>query len=136
MPFSRRLAQGFYGPVNRMMLHFAGHAAFADLEHIGRRSGRVYHTPVRAFRVGDTVVIGLNFGRRSDWFKNVMKAGGCRMRLGREYLELGIPRIVPAEIGTAKIPLLFRCGLRYLARTEDCVVMPITGGRPDGGSST
>jgi len=31
-----------------MTLHFAGHAAFADLEHTGRKSGIVHHTPVRA----------------------------------------------------------------------------------------
>jgi hypothetical protein len=38
-----------------MILHLAGHAAFADLEHIGRRSGEVRHTPERAFRTGDRV---------------------------------------------------------------------------------
>ncbi|MFD0520936.1 nitroreductase family deazaflavin-dependent oxidoreductase [Paractinoplanes durhamensis] len=112
------------------MLHLAGHAAFADLEHVGRRSGRIRHTPVRAFRVGDTVVVGLNFGPRSDWFKNVTKAGSSRMRLGKEYLDLGAPLIVPAEIGTQGIPRLFRFGLRYVARTKDCVVLPITMSRP------
>jgi len=35
-----------------MTLRFAGHAAFADLEHVGRKSGIVRHTPVRAFRTG------------------------------------------------------------------------------------
>jgi len=50
------------GAVNRMTLRFAGHAAFADLEHVGRKSGILRHTPVRAFRTGDTVIIGLNFG--------------------------------------------------------------------------
>jgi len=30
---------------NTMTLHFAGHAAFADLEHTGRKSGIVHHTP-------------------------------------------------------------------------------------------
>src|SRR6476469_6469721 len=104
MPFSRTLTRGLRGPMNRMMLHLAGHAAFADLEHVGRRSGRIHHTPVRAFRVEDTVVIGLNFGRRSDWFKNVTKAGSSRIRLGKEYIDLGAPRIVPAEIGTRGIP--------------------------------
>jgi len=130
MPFPRILTRGMRGPLNRMMLRLAGHAAFADLEHIGRRSGRVRHTPVRAFRVGDTVIIGLNFGRRSDWFKNVTEAGSSRIRLGQEYLELGAPRVVPAETGTRGIPWLFRYGLRCLARTEECVVLPITSTRP------
>jgi len=130
MPFPRILTRGLRGPMNRLMLHLAGHAAFADLEHIGRRTGQVHHTPVRAFRVGDTVVIGLNFGRRSDWFKNVTKAGGARVRLGREYLDLGVPRVVPVDIGARGIPWFFRYGLRYVARTKDCVVLPIRMSRP------
>ena len=130
MPFPRILTRGMRGPMNRMMLRLAGHAAFADLEHVGRRSGRVHHTPVRAFRVGDTVVIGLNFGRRSDWLKNVTKAGSSRMRLGKEYLDLGAPSIVPVEAGTRGIPRPFRYGLRYLAHTRECVVLPISMSRP------
>lgn len=125
MPFPRILTKGLRGPMNRMMLRLAGHAAFADLEHIGRRTGQVRHTPVRAFRVRDTVVIGLNFGRRSDWFQNVTKAGSARIRLGREWLDLGVPRVVPVEIGTREIPRLFRYGLRYVARTTECVVLPV-----------
>ncbi|GLL07530.1 hypothetical protein GCM10017581_092840 [Dactylosporangium matsuzakiense] len=86
---------------------------------------------MRAFRVGDTVVVGLNFGPRSDWFKNITKAGSSRMLLGKEYLELGAPRIVPAEIGTQGIPSRpFRFALRYLARTKECVVLPIMMSRP------
>lgn len=125
MPFSRKLTSVTRGRVNRLMLRFAGHAAFADLEHVGRRSGIVRHTPVRAFVVGETVVIGLNFGPQSDWFKNITHAGGARMRLGRERLTLGPPRVVPVEEGTRDIPWLFRFGLRRLARTEQCVVLPI-----------
>ena len=52
MPVSRKLTSVTRGRVNRIMLRFAGHAAFADLEHVGRRSGTLHHTPVRAFDVG------------------------------------------------------------------------------------
>ena len=79
MPFPRVLTKVFHGRLNRITLRFAGHAAFADLEHVGRRSGTAYHTPVRAFRVGDTVVVGINFGTRSDWFRNITRAGTCRL---------------------------------------------------------
>ena len=86
MTFPRALARSTRGAVNTMTLHLAGHAAFADLEHTGRRSGIVRHTPVRAFRAGDTVIIGLNFGRHSDWYQNIKASGTCRMRLGGEQL--------------------------------------------------
>ena len=57
MTFPRALARCTRGAVNTMTLHLAGHAAFADLEHTGRRSGIVRHTPVRAFRADRKSVV-------------------------------------------------------------------------------
>jgi len=125
MPFPRVLSRFTRRRVNATTLRFAGHLAFADLEHIGRKTGTVRHTPVRAFRSGDTVVIGINFGRESDWLKNIQAAGRCRMRLGGEQLELGAPRIVPVKEGITHMPWLFGVALRYVARTADCVELPV-----------
>lgn len=127
MTFPRALNRLARGRINAMTLRLAGHAAFADLEHVGRRSGIVRHTPLRAFRVQDTVVIGLNFGRDCDWLKNIEAAGGCRMRLGGEQLELGAPRVVPLEQGIAGLPRLFGVALRYVVHTAECVQLPILG---------
>lgn len=128
MPFPRILTRYMRGYMNKVVLHrLAGHAAFADLEHVGRRSGMVRHTPVRAFRRRDQVVIGINFGRESDWLKNIQAAGRCRMRLGGEQLELGAPRVVPVKEGIEGMPWLFGLALRYVARTADCVQLPVVG---------
>jgi deazaflavin-dependent oxidoreductase (nitroreductase family) len=113
------------GAVNRMTLHLAGHAAFADLEHLGRKSGTLRHTPVRAFRTGDTVVIGLNFGRQSDWYRNIKAAGTCRLRLRGEQLTLGAPALVPVEQGVRGMPWPFRFALRHVVHTTECVQLPI-----------
>lgn len=125
MTFPRSLARYLRGPANRMALHLAGHAAFADLEHAGRKSGTVRHTPVRAFRTGDTVVIGLNFGRRSDWYRNIEAAGTCHLRLGRERLTLGPPTLVPAADGLKGTPWPFRFALRHVVHATECVRLPI-----------
>jgi deazaflavin-dependent oxidoreductase (nitroreductase family) len=126
MPFPRILSRYTRGYLNKVALrHFVGHAAFADLEHVGRRSGIVRHTPVRAFRRHDQVVIGLNFGRESDWLKNIQAAGRCRMRLGSEQLELGAPRVVSVTEGIEGMPWVFGVALRYVARTADCVKLPV-----------
>jgi deazaflavin-dependent oxidoreductase (nitroreductase family) len=130
MTFPRALARFTRGAVNTMTLRLAGHAALADLEHTGRRSGTVRHTPVRAFRAGDIVVVGLNFGRQSDWYQNIKTAGTCRMRLGDELLTLGTPDLVPAEEGTEAMPWLFRLALRHLIHTADCVRLPILDSSP------
>lgn len=127
MTFPRALTRLTRGAVNRMTLHLAGHAAFADLEHVGRRSGTVRHTPVRAFRSGGTVVIGLNFGRQSDWYRNIEAAGTCRLRLAGEQLTLGAPVLVPAEEGAGSMPWAFRFALRHLVHTAECVRLPVLG---------
>jgi deazaflavin-dependent oxidoreductase (nitroreductase family) len=113
-----------------MTLRFAGHAAFADLEHVGRRSGVLRHTPVRAFRTGDIVVVGLNFGRESDWFKNIKAAGTCRMRLADQRLTLGAPKVIPAEQGIGRMPWLFRFAFRHIVHTAECVELPILEAHP------
>lgn len=125
MTFPRALARYTRGAVNTMTLRVAGHAAVADLEHVGRKSGTVRHTPVRAFRAGDSVLIGLNFGRESDWYQNIMVAGTCRMRLGGEQLILGAPTLVPAEQGVRDMPRLFGFALTHIVHTAECVRLPI-----------
>jgi deazaflavin-dependent oxidoreductase (nitroreductase family) len=130
MPFPRALSRFTRSHVNKVTLRFAGHAAFADLEHVGRRSGIVRHTPLRAFRRHDKVVIGLDFGRESDWLRNIQAAGACRMRLGGEQLELGTPTIVPVIEGVRSMPWMFGVVLRYVVRTTDCVELPIVSSTP------
>ena len=125
MTFPRALARYTRGAVNRVTLRLAGHLAFADLEHVGRKSGTVRHTPVRAFRSGNTVIVGLNFGRQSDWYQNIKAAGTCRMRLGGEQLTLGAPALVPAAQGVTDLPWLFRFALRHVVHTAECVQLPI-----------
>ena len=130
MPFPRALSRRLRGRSHRVALRFAGHVVLADLAHVGRRSSVVRHTPVRAFRSRHQVVIGLNFGRESDWLKNIQAARGCWMRLGQDVLELGPPRLVPVARRVAGIPRLFGLALKYVVRTCDCVVMPILAAEP------
>jgi deazaflavin-dependent oxidoreductase (nitroreductase family) len=85
----------------------------------------VRHTPVRAFRGGDTVVIGLNFGRQSDWYQNIKAAGTCRMRLGGNELTLGAPAVVPVAQGSRDMPWLFGFALRHIVHTTECVRLPV-----------
>jgi deazaflavin-dependent oxidoreductase (nitroreductase family) len=130
MRFPRSLSRYTRGFAGAVALRLAGHLAFADLEHVGRKSGLARHTPVRAFRVHNNVVIGLNFGREVDWLKNIQAAGGCRVRLGGELLELGAPRVVSAAHGVQGTPWIFRFAVTYLVRTAECVELPITTSRP------
>lgn len=135
MPFPRVLSRLTKGSVDNAALRFVGRAAFADLEHVGRRSGVVHHTPVRAFRFADTVVVGLNFGRGSEWLKNIQAAQRCRMRLRGWQLELVDPKLVPVREGVKRMPWLFGIALRYVARTEECVELSVVSSTPDDASA-
>jgi len=130
MPFPRILARMHTQNLNKKALNFVGRTGIADLEHVGRKSGRIHHTPVRAFRSGEKVVIGLNFGRESDWMKNVAAAQRCRMRLHDQEMDLAEPRIVPIAEGMKSMPTVFGLGLRYLVRTRDCLELTVVSTVP------
>ena len=72
-----RAVRGFSrSVVNPRMLKTAGTpGAYASVvEHIGRRTGRPYRTPVVAEPTDDGFVIALPYGTTSNWVKNVLAA--------------------------------------------------------------
>ena len=66
---------------------------WAIICHRGRRSGRLYRTPVNAYKRGDTIAVVVLYGEDSDWVQNVITGGGQVVRLGRTN-ELVNPRLV------------------------------------------
>jgi deazaflavin-dependent oxidoreductase (nitroreductase family) len=69
---------------------------WAVLIHRGRRSGRMYRTPVIAFRRGRTFAVAALYGQKSDWVRNILAGGGQVVRAGRTY-DLINPRLVSAS---------------------------------------
>jgi deazaflavin-dependent oxidoreductase (nitroreductase family) len=114
---------------NKVLVHLVGRSSFAEVEHVGRRSGRPYRTVVNAFRKGDVVTIGLTYGRRVDWFRNIVAADGCRLRLGGEVLVLGAPALVPLEVAARRIPAAAVPFVRFVG-VDDWVEMPVLSSRP------
>lgn len=114
---------------NKVLVHLAGHGPFVELEHVGRRSGRVYHVPLNAFRSGDTVTFALTYGPKVDWLRNARAAGGCRVRLGRDILTLGAPVDLATSAGLARMPAPARVVLR-LAGVDHFVEMPVLSAVP------
>src|SRR5258706_15517931 len=90
-PVTRRLAGTSWGP-------------FASVQHVGRRSGKHYQTPIIVSRAPDGFVIELTYGPEVDWHKNVLAAGGCTLVWhGKAY---AINRIEPLDsaAGRAAFP--------------------------------
>jgi deazaflavin-dependent oxidoreductase (nitroreductase family) len=65
--------------------------------HRGRRSGRVYQTPVNVFAAEDGYVIALTYGPDADWVKNVLAAGGCELRTRGRVIRVTSQRLFHDE---------------------------------------
>jgi deazaflavin-dependent oxidoreductase (nitroreductase family) len=98
MPGPRWLARFNRRFTNRVFTQLAGRApGFGIVTHRGRRSGTLYRTPVNVFRRGDRFVVALTYGPASDWVKNVLAAGECRLRTRGRGLYLTDPRLFHDE---------------------------------------
>ena len=82
------------------------------LEHVGRRSGRRYRTPLLVFPTGDGFVVLIGYGPETDWVKNVLAGGPTVLHKRGAALALGSPRIVSkaeaAPLVTPAPRLLYR----------------------------
>jgi deazaflavin-dependent oxidoreductase (nitroreductase family) len=90
----------------------------AQIQHVGRRSGKVYVTPASAHVHGDVILVALTFGNQSDWVRNVRAAGGCTVRVnGRSYRATS-PRFLSREEAGPQLKAAFgpaqRAGMRML----------------------
>ncbi len=83
--------------LNPQQLKDAGQpGAYADLlRHTGRTSGEVHETPLTVHPTDDGFVIGLVYGERTQWLKNVLAAG--RADVVREGVTYPVdrPQVVP-----------------------------------------
>jgi deazaflavin-dependent oxidoreductase (nitroreductase family) len=94
-PLTRRMARTRFGP-------------FAIVQHVGRRSGKTYETPIIVQPIPGGFMIELTYGPSVDWYKNVQAAGGCTILWhGKPYAIDHIEPVDPAS-GRAAFPLPFR----------------------------
>src|SRR6201981_1382127 len=72
---------------NRITSLFAGWLpSFGILTHVGRKSGKVYRTPINVFRASNGFIIAFTYSSQSEWVKNVLAAGACELKtVGRGY---------------------------------------------------
>jgi deazaflavin-dependent oxidoreductase (nitroreductase family) len=73
----------------------------AVVRHVGRRSGRVYQTPVVAVEHDDSFLIALPYGEGTDWLKNVLAKGSATLVTGGRTYEVDEPEVIPMAEATA-----------------------------------
>jgi deazaflavin-dependent oxidoreductase (nitroreductase family) len=99
--------------INRITRRFAGRApGFGIVLHRGRRSGRLYRTPVNVFRVPEGFLIALTYGRDSEWVQNVLAADGCDLETQGRLYRLSAPVVVhdPGRRFPSFVRLITRIG--------------------------
>lgn len=64
------------------------------LEHVGRKSGRPYRTPLLVFTAQDGFVFLVGYGPQSDWLKNVLARGEAVLHKRGKAIALANPRLV------------------------------------------
>jgi deazaflavin-dependent oxidoreductase (nitroreductase family) len=102
MQLPQRLARFNRHVTNPIQRMWAGWApSFGILEHVGRRSGKPYRTPLTVFNaeVGGKpgVAILLSYGPDRDWLKNLNAAGVGRMRRHGKTFGVSNPQTVTKE---------------------------------------
>ncbi len=90
---------------------------FGILTHVGRKSGRLYWTPVNVFRAPEGFLIALTCGRDSDWVKNVLAAGGCKLETRHVRYLLSAPTIVH-DPTRRRFPLFVRIVLGVIGAND------------------
>jgi deazaflavin-dependent oxidoreductase (nitroreductase family) len=125
MPLSHRVARFNRVVTNRLTRTFAGRApGFGIVTHVGRRSGRVYRTPINVFRDGDDYRIALTYGPETDWVRNVLAAGGCELLTRGRWVRLTAPRLV-TDRARRWAPPLVRHVLHLTGVTQDLCLSPL-----------
>jgi deazaflavin-dependent oxidoreductase (nitroreductase family) len=119
---ARATAPQRLSPMHRLSIHFgsmsralAGTRWFplwAVLGHTGRTSGTPYQTPIVALRRPDGYLIPMPFGESTQWAKNVLAAGGGRLRQSGRTVGLDQPVVIPLEVADASLPAI----IRFLSR--------------------
>jgi deazaflavin-dependent oxidoreductase (nitroreductase family) len=122
--------------LNPLIVRFAGRRHFpmaAQIQHVGRRSGKAYATPATAHMHGDVILIALTFGNQSDWSRNVRAAGGCTIRInGRDYHATNPELLNREDAGNLLKPTFSpveRAGSGCLASASSCACTPYPPGR-------
>lgn len=117
--FQKRWVAAFNQAVtNRITSRFAGRVAgFAMLTHRGRRSGRMYRTPVNVFKTSNGFLIALTYSREAEWVKNVLAAGGAELETQGAHYKVEDP-IVIHDPSRQNFPPMVRIVLGIIGATE------------------
>jgi deazaflavin-dependent oxidoreductase (nitroreductase family) len=124
--------------LNPLMLRVAGrsHWYAGCLEHVGRRSGRTYRTPVVALPVVDGFVVPLPYGTHVDWLRNLLAVGTGGLKVKGVLYAVRQPRVLVTDKVIGELPPLWRMvsrlyGFEHFLRVVATPITPSLQARTD-----
>jgi deazaflavin-dependent oxidoreductase (nitroreductase family) len=99
-----RFAARFLNPLTLLVAGRSWMRIVGVLRHRGRKTGRVYSTPLGMRRNGDSFIMPLTFGAGAGWYRNVSASGSCEVTyMGRAY-TLTDPEVIDYEAAAPAFP--------------------------------
>ena len=117
----RPAVQRRFAPVAQSLAGKRWFPLWALVHHRGRRSGTEYATPIAVVPTRDKgiVLIGLPWGKGTNWARNVLAAGGADLIWKGGIVHTTAPRIVEADEAAA----LTRSWLRPIVRRMPAAIV-------------
>jgi deazaflavin-dependent oxidoreductase (nitroreductase family) len=88
----KRLATRYVDPILRPIVGKL--PTFGVVTHRGRKTGRLYHTPVNVFPRSDAYLFFLTYGSDVEWVKNVLASGSCALEVRGHVVDLIEPQLI------------------------------------------
>ena len=93
-------------PVQRLWVGWL--PGFGILEHVGRKSGKPYRTPLNVFPTTGGVAVLLTYGPDRDWLKNITATGHAQMKRMGKKIDLSDPRVMSKAEAAAEVTGFWR----------------------------
>ncbi len=114
----RSVARFNLAVTNRITSRFAARLpGFGIITHVGRKSGRLYRTPVNVFKAPDGFFIALTYGPECQWAENVLAAGSCLLETRHLVYQFSEPTVVH-DPSRREFPVFVRPVLRIVGATD------------------
>jgi deazaflavin-dependent oxidoreductase (nitroreductase family) len=103
----RRVIRALARLINPLILRVAGRRwmpVVGILRHRGRKSGRLYATPLGMRPLGDTFVMPRTFGENAAWYLNVRASGWCEVTYKGHDYTLVAPEVIDYATAAPAFP--------------------------------
>ncbi|MBB2991099.1 deazaflavin-dependent oxidoreductase (nitroreductase family) [Mycolicibacterium iranicum] len=97
------------------------------LEHVGRKSGKRYRTPLLVFKTQDGYATLIGYGPQTDWLKNVLAGGPIVLRKRGRNIALVNPKVVSKAEAAALVTPRSRPLFRAFPYDEAAVLLTNAG---------